>query len=90
VFSKDGKSHISHLKYVFERCREFEISLNPTKSVFGVTEGKRLGHIISKDAVKIDPKRIEAIKQIPLLHQINLSNPSWAKSILFTDSFLIM
>jgi hypothetical protein len=66
MFSKDGKSHISHLKQVFERCREFGISLNPAKSVFGVTEGKLLGHIISKDGVKIDPERIEAIKKVPL------------------------
>jgi hypothetical protein len=27
VFSKDGKTHIGHLKQVFERCREFGISL---------------------------------------------------------------
>ena len=43
VFS-DGASHIKHLKQVFERCKEFGISLNPTKSVFGVTQGKLLGH----------------------------------------------
>jgi hypothetical protein len=66
VFSKDGKSHIGHLKQVFERCREFGISLNPAKSVFGVTEGKLLGHIISKDGVKLDPERVEAIEKVPL------------------------
>ena len=66
VFSKDGGSHIKHLKQVFERCREFGISLNPTKSVFGVTEGKLLGHIVTKDGVKIDPERVEAIEKIPL------------------------
>ena len=43
-------------KQVFERCREFGISLNPAKSVFGVTEGKLLGHIISKDGVKLEPE----------------------------------
>jgi hypothetical protein len=46
LFSKDGKSHIGHLKQVFEICREYGISLNPATSVFGVTEGKLLGHII--------------------------------------------
>ena len=51
VFSKDGIIHIGHLKQVFERCREFGISLNPTKFVFVVTEGKLLGHIISKDEI---------------------------------------
>lgn len=66
VFSKDGKAHINHLRQVFERCREFRISLNPAKSVFGVTEGKLLGHIIYKGGVKIDPERIAAIAKIPL------------------------
>lgn len=66
VFSKDGTSHIKHLKQVFERCRKFGISLNLAKSVFGVSEGKLLGHIISKDGVKIDPKRVEAIERIHL------------------------
>ena len=64
IFSKDGKSHIGHLKQVFERCREFGISLNPAKSVFGVTQGKLLGHISCKEGVKIDPERIEAISKI--------------------------
>ena len=42
--------------------RKYGISLNPAKSIFGVDEGKLLGHIISKDGVKVDPERFEAIK----------------------------
>lgn len=37
------------------------------KYVFRVTEGKLLGHIISKEGMKIDLERIQAIKKIPLL-----------------------
>jgi hypothetical protein len=66
VFSKDGKTHINHLRQVLDRCREFGISLNPAKSVFGVTEGKLLGHIISKEGVKLDLERVEAISKVPL------------------------
>jgi hypothetical protein len=47
-------------------AEEFGIYLNLAKSVFGVTKGKILGHIISKDGVKIDSKRIEAIQKVPL------------------------
>ena len=61
VFSKERSSHVSHLKKVFERCRKYGISLNPTKSVLGIDEGKLLGHIISKDGVKIDPEKLEDI-----------------------------
>jgi hypothetical protein len=66
VFSKDGKAHINHLRQVLDRCREFGISLNPANSVFGVTECKLLGHIISKEGVKLDPERVEAISKVPL------------------------
>jgi len=39
-------------------------------SVFGVTEGKLLGHIISKDGIKIDSERAETIQNIPLPHNL--------------------
>ena len=66
IFSKERSDHIGHLRKVFERCRKFGISLNPAKLVLGIDEGKLLGHIISKDGVKIDPERVEAIKKVPL------------------------
>jgi ribonuclease HI len=47
VVSKDRKDHLSHLRIVFERCRKYGISLNPKKSVFGIDEGKLLGHVAS-------------------------------------------
>jgi ribonuclease HI/transposase InsO family protein len=66
VFSKERDDHISHLRQVFERCRKYGISLNPAKSILGVDEGKLLGHIITKDGVKMDPERVQAIQQVPL------------------------
>lgn len=38
--------------------------------MFGLEEGRLLGHIISKDGIRIDPARIEAILQI--LHPRNV------------------
>ena len=70
IFSKERTDHISHLRQVFIRCQKYGISLNPAKSIFGVDEGKLLGHIISKDGVKVDPKRVEAIKKVPLPHNL--------------------
>jgi hypothetical protein len=50
-----------------QRCKEYAISLNPKKSIFGVDKGKLLGHIIPKDGILIDPSKIKTIKKIPLL-----------------------
>ena len=40
------------------------MSLNPKKTLFGLQEGKILGNIISKEVIKIYPKRIKGILQI--------------------------
>ena len=66
VFPKTDEKHIKHLEQVFQRCMKFGISLNPKKSYFSLEEGKLLGHIISKDGIRIDPRRVEAIEKIDL------------------------
>jgi len=71
VYSKTNEEHLMHLRRVFEKCRRFGISLNPKKTVFGLEEGKLLGHIISKEGLKIDPKRIEDIVKINHPRNIN-------------------
>ena len=63
VFSKTDEEHLEHLRKVFEKCRKYGLSLNPKKIMFGLQEGKLLGHIISEEGIKIDPKRIEGILQ---------------------------
>jgi hypothetical protein len=64
VYSQSDDEHLRHLRRVFEKCRKFGISLNPKKSLFRLEEGKMLGHIISKDGIKIDPNKIEAIQKL--------------------------
>ena len=64
IFSKIDEDNLLHLRIVFEKCRKCDISLNPKKSLFGLEEGKLLGHIISKYGTIIDPSRVEAIMKI--------------------------
>lgn len=70
VFSKSDNEHLDHLRRVFIKCRKFGISLNPKKTLFGLEEGKLLGHIISKHGIRIDPTRIEEILTITHLRNI--------------------
>jgi hypothetical protein len=60
VYSKNIEEHIQHLTQNFERCRRYNISLNTTKTIFGVEEGKLIGHVISQACIHIDPERIKA------------------------------
>jgi hypothetical protein len=64
VYSTSDEEHIKHLRQAFEKCRKFGISLNPKKSNFSMEEGKILGHIISKEGIKVDPSRVEGILKI--------------------------
>jgi hypothetical protein len=66
VFSKYDKEHCFHLRKVFLKCRSFGISLNPNKYLFAMQEGRLLGHIVSVEGVKIDPRRVEAIQALSI------------------------
>eukprot|EP00253_Pinus_taeda_P014471 PITA_14471 len=64
VFSKGEEDHLKHLETILMKCRRFGISLNPTKRIFALTSGKRLGHIISEEGIRIDPNRVIAIQKL--------------------------
>jgi hypothetical protein len=68
VYSKNKKDHFQHLTQIFERCMKYGISLNPKKRNFTITKDKLLGHIISKEGITIDPKRVKKISQVNLPH----------------------
>jgi hypothetical protein len=70
IFSKSDEDHLIHLKQMFEKCHKFGLSLNPKKSHFAMQEGKLLGHIVSRDGIKINPKRVEAIDTINITRNV--------------------
>jgi hypothetical protein len=63
-YSKIREDHPKHLRHIFERCIKYGISLNPKKTIFTVSEGILLGHLISKDDISVDPERTKSILQI--------------------------
>jgi hypothetical protein len=87
VFSKTHEEHLIHLKQTFEKCRRFGLSLNPTKSHFAMWEGNLLGHIISRDGIRIDPKRIEAIDTINIPRNVK-EIQSFLGKIIFLRRFI--
>ena len=66
IFSKYNRDHINHLEQLILKCRKFGISLNPRKSNFSMQDGKFLGHIISKDGIRIDPDKVKEIMKVDL------------------------
>jgi len=64
IFSRSDSEHLDHLKHILLKCRKFSISLNPKKSMFALAQGKLLGHVVSKDGINIDPKRMAVIQKL--------------------------
>ena len=71
VFSKTEEEHHQHLKTVFEEFRKHRLVINGKKSEFFMEEIHFLGHIISKDGVRMDPAKIKAIQEWPDLKTVH-------------------
>ena len=66
VFSKDFEQHLNHLEQVFNRLRDSNLTLKPSKCEFAMKEVKYLGHIISKHGVQVNPSKTDAISSFPV------------------------
>lgn len=65
IFSKNFDEHLFHLDQVFQKLREANLRLKPSKCNFAVKEVKYLGHVISKDGISVDMSKVEAVKSFP-------------------------
>lgn len=62
VRSKESDRHISDLRRVFTRCREYKMNL--LKCTFGVSSGKFLGFVIHHKGIDIDPTKAKVIQDM--------------------------
>jgi hypothetical protein len=58
-------SHLQKFRLFFQKCREYGISLNRVKCVFMVFSGIILVFIVSKERKLPNPKKIQAIVNMP-------------------------
>lgn len=66
VWSKTFEEHLDHLSQVFERFRKANLKFKPSKCHFAKPEVKYLGHIITKEGIKVDPEKTEAVRSFPV------------------------
>ena len=64
VGGKDQQDHDRKLRQVLDRMKTAGVTLNE-KCEFSVKEVVFLGHVISADGIRIDPKKVEAITSFP-------------------------
>jgi hypothetical protein len=63
----DMESHLQKLRLCFQKCREYDIILNPDKCAFMVFLGMILDFIVCKERKLPNPKKIQAIVNMPPL-----------------------
>ncbi|UYV74836.1 K02A2.6-like [Cordylochernes scorpioides] len=65
VYTKTWQEHIELLSKVFDKLRLYNMKLKLSKCIFGRTEVKYLGHIISHNQLKPDPGKVKSIQDFP-------------------------
>uniref|UniRef100_A0A6V7KDU1 RNA-directed DNA polymerase n=1 Tax=Bracon brevicornis TaxID=1563983 RepID=A0A6V7KDU1_9HYME len=65
VFAKDLNEHKQKIDVLMQRLRKTNLKLQPDKCEFLRPEVNYLGHIISEDGLKPDPKKIIAVHKFP-------------------------
>ena len=65
IFAPTFEEHLSRLATVFERFREANLKLKPSKSHFARTSVNFLGFVVSSSGILPDPDKLEAVKSFP-------------------------
>ena len=61
VYSKDRENHDTHLRVVLETLRKKPLYAKLSKCEFWLNEVSFLGHIVSKEGIRVDTKKIEVV-----------------------------
>ena len=62
IHSKTFEEHLNHIKIVMDRLKESNLKINHEKCTWCALEVKILGHIVSHNTIKMDVKKVMAVK----------------------------
>ncbi|KAK3534806.1 hypothetical protein QTP86_026085, partial [Hemibagrus guttatus] len=71
VLGKDVKEMLQRLAQVFERLRQANLKLKPTKCCLFRHQVAYLGHIVSERGITTDPQKVQKIQQWPQPPNVN-------------------
>jgi hypothetical protein len=66
VYATSDGEFLERLRMVFERFRQFNITLNPKKCCFGLEEVEFVGHVIKSDGVCFSTEKRSKVLDFPL------------------------
>src|SRR5687767_907514 len=65
IYSKGEEEHMGHLRLVLQKLREKQLFAKFSKCEFWLKEVAFLGHVVSGEGIKVDPKKTDAVKNWP-------------------------
>ena len=65
IYSRSQLEHEGHLRAVLEKLQEHKLYAKFSKCEFWLDTVAFLGHVVSKDGILVDPKKIDAVQQWP-------------------------
>ncbi|KAH0746323.1 hypothetical protein KY285_007980 [Solanum tuberosum] len=65
IYSHSEEEHMGHLRVVLQRLREEKLYAKYEKCEFWLREVAFLGHVVSGDGIKVDPKKTDVIRNWP-------------------------
>ncbi len=71
ISAETKEQHDTTLRIVLQRLKKAGVTLNESKCAFGKREVSFLGHIVSGDGIRPDPKKIEAVINMPELTNVS-------------------
>lgn len=66
IFSETLEEHLQHLRLVFERLERAGLKLKPSKCHFLRESVEYLGHLITPQGLKPNPKQVQAVIEFPV------------------------
>ena len=81
IFSKSHEQHLQHLRIVLDLLRRNRLFVKPSKRTWLRPELSFLGHLVGQDGIKVDPAKIQVVRDWPqpenllqLRHFLGLTN----------------
>jgi hypothetical protein len=62
IYSKTWTDHLAHVDRIIHLLSQHQLFLKQSKCAFGTSEVEYLDHLIGKNGVRVDPKKIEAMQ----------------------------
>ncbi len=65
IYSRTWAAHLQHVDVLLQLLHEHKLFIKMSKCSFGMEEVEYLSHIVGREGVKVDPKKIQAMQDWP-------------------------